>query len=208
MWWTLLYDVSATLANSAVACMTSLLAMPHFCFIVSRIWRPRGSVRDPLLFLRLPMLTLLFLLPPCDVNLRSGMISYLLDCQYRSSQSRREKILIITTNYLCRRNIKKAAASCWRLTTVRSARRRCSRFSSLVASSCHVKHNCTIFLCCLDDKMERWSMQRSQQKWERSSSWVTIRDAQNAKRVELYTFCSCLDTTEAFKCLRNWQNVL
>ena len=80
----------------------------------------------------------------------------------RSSQSRREKILIITTNYLCRRNIKKAAASCWRLTTVRSARRRCSRFSSLVASSCHVEHNCTIFLCCLDDKMERWSMQRSQ----------------------------------------------
>ena len=149
--------MSNTLASSAVACMTSLLAIPHFCFIVSRIWRPRGSVRDPLLFLRLPMLTLLFLLPPCHVKLRSEMISCRLDCLDKgiTIKKRREKTGIITTNYLRRRNIKKAAASRRRLTTIRSARRRCSRFSSLMASSCHVENNYTIFLCCLDDEMER-----------------------------------------------------
>ena len=97
---------------------------------------------------------------PCQVKIRDDQLPACLPC--RSSQSRREKTLIITTNYLCRRNIKKAATSCRRLTTIRSARRRCSWFASLVASSCQVEYNCPIFLCCLDDEMERWSMQRFQ----------------------------------------------
>ena len=86
----------------------------------------------------------------CQVKIRDDQLPTCLSC--RSSQSRKE---IITTNYLCRRNIKKTAASCWRLTTIRSARRRCSRFSSLVATSCHEENNCAIFLCCLDDEIER-----------------------------------------------------
>ena len=54
---------------------TSLLAMPHFCLPVSRIWRPRGSVLLPLDFLLLPIdpTVLLFLLQGQEqVQARAG----------------------------------------------------------------------------------------------------------------------------------------